>query len=122
MEHNMKQILLLVVAALIGYFAYQYFFVASPPETVQEEDVAIDNDSFSDQLPDIPENCEDRVKNLENAVYGSLTGRVSFAQHSVAYRKLQSCLRDAGFSDSQINAVTGEIEKHAKAMNFHTAN
>jgi hypothetical protein len=118
----MKQVLVLVVATLICYFAYQNFFVASAPETAQEENVSIDTDSFTNQLPDIPVSCENHVKNLENAVYGSVSGQVSFAQRSVAYRKLQSCLRDADFTDSQINAVVGGIEKRAKAMNFHTAN
>jgi hypothetical protein len=53
-------------------------------------------------------------ENLENAIYGAASGRVSFAQRNLAYRKFQSCLRDAGFSDHQIKGTVTEIEERVK--------
>ena len=111
----MKQLVILVALVVAGYFSYQQFFSTPQQENASEEDVSIDSGSFSiDQLPPIPGNCEGPAKNLENAIYGSGSGQVSFAQRNTAYRKFQSCLRDAGFSTPQINGTIAEIENRVK--------
>ena len=107
----MKQVIILIILVVVGYFAYQHFFSAPQQETTTEDDVSIDSGS---QLPPLPEDCERLAKTLEDAIYGSAIGRVSFAQRNRAYRKLQSCLQDADFSDSEINDTIAEIEERVK--------
>ncbi len=111
----MKRLIILAVLVVVGYFAYQHFFIAPQQKDTGEEDSSIESGSFSiNQLSPIPGNCEDQAKNLENAIYGNISGRVSFAQRNFADRKLRSCLRNAGFSDLQINGTVAEIKKRAK--------
>ena len=117
----MKQLIFLVCLAVIGYFAYQHFFIAPQQEVAtEEEDTSLDSGSFSfDQLPPTPDNCKGLAKNLENAIYGSASARVSFAQRNMTYRKFQSCLRDAGFSDSEIDGTIAEIESRVEGYLKH---
>ncbi len=111
----MKQLIILAVLVVVGYFAYQHFFIAPQQNDTAEEDSSIDSGSFSiNQLPPISVNCEGQAKNLENAFYGNISGRVSFAQRNFADRKLRSCLQNDGFSDPQINGTVVEIKERVK--------
>jgi len=111
----MKQLVVLIILAAGGYFVYQHFFSTPQKAAVMEESVPAENKSLSTgQLPPIPANCEALAKNLENAIYGAESGQVSFAQRNSAARKFRSCLREAGFSDAQINVSVTEIEERVK--------
>ncbi len=111
----MKQLIILAVLVVVGYFAYQHFFIPPQQKETAEEGLSIDSGSFSiNQLPPTPGNCKGQVKNLENAIYGNTTGQVSFAQRNFTDRKLRSCLRNAGFSDLQINGTVAEIKERVK--------
>ncbi len=111
----MKQLIVLVVMVVAGYFAYQHFSTPPQQEAATEEEASIDSGSVSTEtLPPIPEHCAESARNLESAMYGASFGQVSLAQRNMAYRKLLSCLREAGFSDSRINGIIAEIEKRAK--------
>lgn len=103
----MKNVIILVVLAVGGYFAYQHFFNAPQGGDALEEDEAVD----SGDLPPVPANCERMEKTLQNAIYGAATGEVSVGQRNTADRKFRACLREAGFSDSEINGTVGEIEE-----------
>ena len=112
----MKKLIFLILIAVIGYFAYQHFLGAPQQDDLTvEEETSTDSESISDEdLPPIPESCKKQAKNLENAIYGSASGQVSFAQRKTAYNKLTSCLREAGFSESQIDGTIAEIEERMK--------
>ena len=112
----MKQLVIIVLLVVAGYFAYQHFFAAPPEEAVTEEEEApADSGSPAmEQPPPTPDSCKAAAKNLENAIYGHATGESSFAQRNTTYRKFQACLREAGFSDGQINGATAEIEERVK--------
>ncbi len=111
----MKQLIILVVMVIAGYFAYQHFSTPPQQEAAREEEASIGSGSLSTEpAPPIPEHCAESAKNLESAMYGASFGQVSQAQRNMAYRKLLSCLREAGFSDSQINGIVAEMEKRAK--------
>jgi hypothetical protein len=111
----MKQLIILAVLVVVGYFAYQHFFIAPQQKDTVEEDSSIDSGSFSiNPLPPMPGNCEGLAKNLENAIYGNTSGQVSFAQRNFADRKFRSCLRNADFSDPQINGTVDEIKERVK--------
>jgi len=110
----MRQLIILVVMAIAGYFAYQHF--STPPQQeAAKEGASIDSGSVSTETqPPIPEHCAESATNLESAIYGASFGQVSLAQRNMAQRKLLSCLREAGFSDSRINGIIAEMEKRAK--------
>ena len=95
--------------------AYQHFSNPPQQEAAVKEDASIDSGSVSTEpAPPIPEHCAESARNLESAMYGASFGQVSRAQRNMAYRKLLSCLREAGFTDSQINGIIAEMEKRAK--------
>lgn len=111
----MRQLIILVVMFIAGYFAYQHFSTPPQQEAATEEEASVDNGSLSTEpVPPIPEPCAESARNLESAMYGATFGQVSHAQRNMAYRKLLSCLREAGFSDSRINGIIAEMEKRAK--------
>ncbi len=111
----MKNLIFLAALIIIGYFIYQHFFIEPQQKETAQEDSLIESGSFSsNQLPPTPENCEGQVKNFENAIYGNISGQVSFAQRNFADRKLRSCLRNIGFVDSRINGTVVEIKERVK--------
>ena len=69
--------------------------------------------SHYEELPPIPEGCEEFGGKLANAFYGHETGQVSFAQRNQADRKFQSCLKDSGFSDVQISNAVAAVKEDA---------
>jgi len=57
------------------------------------------------ESPPIPDECQADASTAENAMYGAQNHQVSFAQRNRAVRKFQSCLRDQGFSDQEVEAA-----------------
>ena len=111
----MKKLIIIVVLVVAGYFAYQHFYVPTQDEDVAEEESVADTGSYyNEPAPPTPDACKDLATNLENAIYGNNKGQVSFSQRNFAYRKFRSCLRENGFSDTQINSAVGEIETRVK--------
>ena len=116
----MKQLIILIALVVVGYFAYQHFFIPQQQKDTEEEDSSIDSGSFSiNQLPPIPESCEAQAKKLENAIYGVALNEVSYAQSKYADHKFRSCLRNAGFSETQMNGSIAEIEERVKGYRIH---
>jgi len=72
-------------------------------------DEAVRHDGES---PPIPESCEAASKTAENAMYGAAEHQVSFAQRNRAVRIFQSCLREEGLTDRQVQrAMAAKEEK-----------
>lgn len=105
----MKNLILVIILAVAGYFAYQHFI--APQEETEEEDTSISRD----QLPPIPEKCKRKAKNFKNAVYGAASGETSFTQRNLAEREFRSCLHNEGFSDPEIQGTVAELADQAKA-------
>lgn len=57
------------------------------------------------ESPPIPDECQSDASTAENAMYGAQNHQVSFAQRNRAVRKFQSCLREQGFSDPEVEAA-----------------
>jgi hypothetical protein len=112
----MKQVIIIVVLIVAGYFAYQHFYAGpSDDAAVEQEQSAVESDATAiEPPPPIPETCKMLAGDLENAIYGNEKGQVSFAQRNAAYRKFRACLGKAEFSDPQINGAVAEIEARAK--------
>ena len=81
---------------------------------MEEEDTATDYNYNNETQPAFPEGCQALATTLENAIYGSNSGEVSFAQKNKVYREFKSCLRAEGFSGAQIDAAVKEIEERVK--------
>lgn len=109
----MKNLLILAALAVAGYFAYQHFWVPQQQESATAESQS----SSYEYLPDVPGNCENKGSNMKDAIYGYDIGRVSVAQLNFATRSFQSCLRDAGFTDSQINSTVDGMKADVKDLN-----
>ncbi len=111
----MKNLIILAVVAVAGYFAYQHFLGSSSQESAELSD---DSGSVSSvYVPPVPTQCEGKGKTMGDAIYGHDIGRVSVAQLNFATRSFQSCLRDAGFSDSEINGTFDKIKEQVMSLN-----
>ena len=111
----MKNLIILAIVAVAGYFAYQHFL---GPSSQQPSIVSDDSGSGSSMyLPPVPTPCEGKGKTMGDAIYGYDIGRVSVAQLNFATRSFQSCLRDAGFSDSEINGTCDKIKEEVMSLN-----
>lgn len=110
----MKKLIILVVLAVAGYFAYQHFYVVPEDEAGWEEEAEYEETGYESysagSAQPVPEGCQTLAANLENAIYGNKAGQVSFTQRNTAYRKFRSCLRAEGFSGNQIESTIKELE------------
>lgn len=111
----MKNLIFIAILAVAGYFAYQYYVDSS--EQVPSETSNNAGQISSGYLPPIPEECEAKAGNMGDAIYGYDIGRVSVAQLNHATRSFQSCLREAGFSDSDINGTYDMIKEDVMKLN-----
>lgn len=111
----MKNLIYLAIVAVAGYYAYQYFTDSSgQTNSGASSDSAPASLVF---LPDIPPECEGKARTMGDAIYGYDIGRVSVAQLNNATRSFQSCLRKAGFSDSEINGTYDKIKEDVMSLN-----
>mgnify|MGYP001768321127 CR=1 FL=1 len=73
----MKQLIIVIVLVVAGYFAYQHFYGAPSDEAAMEEEEVsgeIETSAVAPPPP-IPGSCSGAAKNLEHAIYGSATGQ-----------------------------------------------
>jgi hypothetical protein len=111
----MKNLIIFAIAAVAGYFAYQHFLGSSPQDSLEASG---DSGPVSyTYLPSVPTECEAKGKTMGDAIYGRDIGRVSVSQLNYATRTFQSCLRDAGFSDSEINGTYDKIKQDVLSLN-----
>jgi hypothetical protein len=104
---SVKKLVILIVVIVAGYFIYQNFIASSNDEEYGPDVV---ESIPADELPEIPDACRAQAENLESAIYGAATHQSSIASKNVAYRKLRSCLNEAGFSDAEIDGTVAQIE------------
>ena len=106
----MKKLVFLAVLGVAGYFSYQHFMIpwlANDPPA---------KPTASAHLPPIPAECENKGKDMADAIYGRDIGRVSVSQLNRATRIFQSCLKNAGFSDSDINGTYDRVKMETKSL------
>lgn len=109
----MKNLVIIAVLAVAGYFAYTHFYLSAPDDAASIGDQS----PVDEYIPPVPDKCEAKAKNMQDAMYGYDIGRVSVAQLNFATRSFQSCLRDAGFDDSQINTTVDDMKASVKELN-----
>ena len=113
----MKQLIIIIVLGISGYFAYHYFIESSQQASHSEGTQSNGNITYSGPTPQIPSECETKGKALESAIYGNNLGRTSFAKRNHARYSFESCLQNAGFTDSQISETIAAIEESVKKLN-----
>lgn len=106
----MKNFIFLAVLGVAGYFTYQYLIVPWLEGYSPAEPTALE------YLPLIPPECEGKGKNMADAIYGNDIGRVSFSQLNHATRSFQTCLKNAGFSDADVNGTYDKIKEEVMGL------
>jgi hypothetical protein len=115
---TVKNIIILIVLVVIGYFVYVNFFASSTDDVGDGNEDSYEAEEVipADQLPPIPDSCQTKAKNLENAIYGAATHQSSFAQRSNASHVLSQCLSDAGFSEAEIHGTIAQIQQKVNKL------
>ncbi len=101
----LKKLVTLIIVIAAGYFLY-HFFVATPDTEYDETEETIP----AYALPSIPETCQSNVQELEKAIYGHGSHQSSAGHLNIAHRELESCLREAGFSEAEISGTVEQIK------------
>ena len=107
----MKNLIFLAILGVAGYFAYQNFIVPWLEGDTPAEPTA------SEYLPPLPQECEGVARKMADAIYGRDIGRVSVSQINHSTRSFQTCLKNAGFSDADINGTYDKIKADVMALN-----
>lgn len=93
----MKNLVIVIILGVGGYFAYQYFI---GPYLQDSTPAAPTFNMYS-----LPEKCQKHGESLKDAI-----SRHEISAKISGYTKnLRSCLRDAGFNDSQIDEACDGI-------------
>lgn len=102
----MKNWIFLIIVFVIGFIVHQ-IYTGFSQDTLPEDPTAYKN------LPPIPEKCEEDGDILEDAIYGHEMGKLTAVELDRYTRMFQSCLRNAGYNDSQISRMNDEIKEAA---------
>lgn len=107
----MKNLIFLAILGVAGYFGFQYY-----TDFVEQSSATAEPTSY-EELPPIPSECEGKGRNMGDAIYGNDIGRVSFSQLNHATRSFQTCLKNAGISDADINGHYDKIKEEVMGLN-----
>lgn len=101
---RMKNLVIIAIVCLVGFVVHR-IYTGSPQDTPTAKQATYDD------LPSIPHLCEDQADTLEDAIYDHEVGTITNVELEQRTRGFQSCLRDAGFSDSQINRTYAGLKQ-----------
>ena len=98
----MKNLIILVVFGVAGYFAYQYFIDSSPQGS--------SNVKPTFNLYSLPERCQDEAENLQRAFSRHANGEIKRATLNGYAAQLRGCLKTHGnFTNSQIEEFSRAV-------------
>ena len=103
----MKNWIFFIIACVFGFVVHQ-IYTNLPQDTPPAEL------STHETLPPIPQQCEEEGDILEDAIYSHEMGKFTTVELDRYTRRFQSCLRDAGLTDSQINRTHAGIKEAAQ--------
>ncbi len=103
----MKNFIYLAVLVAVGYFAYQYFLIPWLDDVVPVESTNDEN------LPPIPDVCRVKGKIVEDAIYDRKLGKISDVLLDQYILRFQTCLKNAGFSDADIDGTYEKTKERA---------
>ena len=93
----MKNVLILVIMGVAGYFGYQYYIGSLQKGSSQSDPY--------EYVLSLPEECQNKGKRLADAISNfEVTANIN------AYTKgFRTCLREAGLTESEIDQATKKI-------------
>jgi hypothetical protein len=91
----MKNLLILIVFGVAGYFAYQYYI---GPSLNKSTPAAPAFNMYS-----LPEECQRHGESLKDAFNRHKAGQINQVSVNGFTQNFRRCLRKAGYSDSQID-------------------
>ena len=104
----MKNLIVLAILGAAGYFAYHYFLIPwlddfAPPESTN---------GFS--MPPIPDECRVKGEIVVDAIHDRKTGKISDVLLDQYTLRFKTCLKNAGFSDPDIQETYEKINQRAQ--------
>lgn len=100
----MKAWIFLIIVCAVGFVVHQ-IYTGSTQDTPPADPIAYE------ELPPLPQKCEEQSDTLEDAISDHELGKLTDIELKEHISRFKSCLRDAGFTDSQINRTYGEIKE-----------
>jgi len=104
----MKKVVFLAVLAAVGYFAYQSFLIP------WLEDYAPAEPASGQNLPPLPDVCRAKGGIVEDAILDRKSGKISDVLLDQYTLRFKTCLKNAGFSDADIDAGYQTIKQRAE--------
>ncbi len=95
----MKNLIIVIILGVGGYFAYQYFI---GPSLIGSKSAAPTFNMYS-----LPIKCQGQGERLKDAIS---RGEISATINGYT-KSFRQCLRDEGYTDSQIDEATNGIRK-----------
>lgn len=101
----MKNLIIVIILGIAGYFAYQFFIGSSQQVSSTAEP------TFN--MYSLPEKCQEAAKAMENSFYRNKNGEIGKPQVRGYTHTFRSCLSREGYTASQIDATYDEIADSA---------
>jgi hypothetical protein len=106
----MKNLIIVIILGVAGYFAYQYFIGSSQQASTTAKP------TFN--MYSLPEKCQKAGENMKNAFYRRQQGELVASQVNGYQVHFRRCLRRAGFTASQIDEAYDGIADSADYSNW----
>ena len=104
----MKNLIFLAVLFAAGYFTYQYFIIPWLDDFAPAE---LNN---GDNLPPIPNECRVKGELVEDGINDRKLGKISTVMLDQYTLRFQTCLKNAGFSDADVEGTYEKIKVRAE--------
>ena len=101
----MKNLIIVIILGVVGYFAYQYFIGSSQQVSTTAKPTY--------NIYSLPEKCQEAGKSMENAFYSNKKGELVKAEVIVFTNTFRGCLKEEGFTTSQIEEAYDGIADSA---------
>lgn len=101
----MKNLIIVIILGVAGYFAYQYFIGSSQQVSTTAKP------TFN--MYSLPEKCQRAGESMKNAFYLNKKGEIGRPQVRGYTHTFRSCLSRAGFTASQIDEAFDGIADSA---------
>ena len=98
----MKNLIILIILGVAGYFAYQYFMGSAQQASTT---VAPTFNMFS-----LPEKCQRHGENLKDAFYRNSIGELKTVEVNGYTKNLRRCLRTEGYTNEKIDEAYDGIK------------
>ena len=102
----MRNWIFLIIVCVVGFVVHQIY--TGPPQdtpTLEQTD--------QQDLPPIPQICEEEGDIFEDAINSHDLGKLTDEELTRITGRFQACLRNTGFTDAQVNRTSAGIKEAA---------